>query len=368
MDGGNSSKRMGEIVVNMNKQKNILVLGGHGFIGHHLARRLKNEGHWVRTVDIKEYEYGDYDFCDEHIIGDLRDVRRVESAIRLNEQKQYSFYPKPFEQTIQFDEIYCFACLMGGAGFIFTGTNDAEIMSDSALININMVRALGESNFKGKIFYSSSACIYPSHIQEETNNPGLRETDAWPANPDSVYGVEKLYSEKLYDSFLRNKGLDVRIARYHNIFGPEGTYRGGKEKAPAAMCRKVIEAKNAHDKSGLDPVVSIWGDGEQTRSFLYISDCVEATLLLMQSDFKQPINIGSEEMVSINQLAQIAINFSQLSVEVVHDLSNKALGVRGRNSNNDLIRKVLGWKPKYTLRQGMEITYNWIKDQIEKQK
>ena len=346
--------------------KNILVLGGAGFIGHHLARRLKNEGHWVRTVDIKEYEYGDYDFCNEHVIADLRDVERVKSVVRLNQERRYSYYPEPYEKLIEFDEIFCFACLMGGAGFIFTGTNDAEIMSDSALININIVKTLSESNFKGKVFYSSSACIYPSHIQEQINNPGLKETDAWPANPDSVYGVEKLFSEKLYDSFLRNRGIDIRIARYHNIFGPEGTYRGGKEKAPAAMCRKVIEAKIVHDNEGLDPIISIWGDGNQTRSFLYISDCIDATLLLMQSDFKQPINIGSEEMVSINQLAQIAIEQSRLNVEIIHDLENKALGVRGRNSNNDLIRQVLGWEPKYTLKQGMTITYNWIKEQIEK--
>lgn len=351
--------------------KNILVLGGHGFIGHHLARRLKNEGHWVRTVDIKEYEYGEYDFCNEYVIADLRDKRRVESVVRLNKEKAYSFYPKPYEELIEFDEIYCLCCMMGGAGFVFVGIHDAEIMADSALMNINIAKTLSENKFKGKIFYSSSACAYPSQIQEDVNNLGLKESDIKPYNPDSVYGMEKIYSELLFDAFSRNHNLDIRIARFHNIFGEEGTYKADrngvdKSKAPAAMCRKVIEAKIAHDNEVLDPIISIWGDGEQTRSFLYIDDCIDAVRLLMQSNFKEPINIGSEEMVSINQLAQLAIDFTGLNYEIKHDLNNKALGVRGRNSNNDLIRKELGWEPKYTLRQGMEKTFNWIKEQMEK--
>lgn len=362
MDGGNSSENMDK---NMNKQKNILVLGGHGFIGHHLARRLKSEGHWVRTVDIKEYEYGNYDFCNEYVIADLRDKSRVDSVIRLNLEREYSFLSKPFENLIQFDEVYCLCCMMGGAGFVFIKTNDAEIMSDSALMNINIVKSLSEIKFGGKVFYSSSACIYPSQIQESTDNSGLRESDAWPANPDSLYGLEKIFSESLYDSFARNHNLNIRIARFHNIMGPEGTYRPDangidKSKAPAAMCRKVVEAVI----SGRDKI-EIWGDGEQTRSFLLVDDCVDAVLLLMQSDFKQPINVGSEEMVSINQLAQIAIDLSNNSqIKIEHDLNNKALGVRGRNSDNTLIRKELNWEPKYTLRQGMEKTFNWIKDQI----
>lgn len=360
-------------------QKTALVLGGNGFIGHHLARRLKKEGYWVRVVDIKEYEYGDLDFCDENIIGDLRDSKIVEAVVRLNKEKCYTYLPKPFEEQIQFDEIYAFACLMGGAGFIFTKENDADIMADSALININIAKALSNINFKGKLFYSSSACIYPSHIQEDVNNPGLKESDAFPANPDSCYGYEKIFSELMFDSFLRNKNLDIRIARFHNIYGPEGTYKADKNgvdksKAPAAMCRKVINAIK-EEKERLSQLVqydmyiplsiSIWGDGKQTRSFLYIDDCVNAVRLLIQSDFKEPINIGSEEMVSINELAQIAIDLSGKKIGIIHDLKNKALGVRGRNSNNDLARKILnGWEPKYTLRQGMQKTFDWINKQI----
>lgn len=350
-------------------KKNILVLGGHGFIGHHLARRLKQEGHWVRTVDIKEYEYGDYDFCNEHVIADLRDVERVRSVVRLNQEREYSFYPKPFEKLIEFDEIYQMAADMGGAGYVFVGINDTDIIHNSLQINLNVVNCLIDSKYNGKIFYSSSACIYPQEIQDGSRHAlyqGLKESDAYPAHPDSEYGWEKLMSERYFLSASRNKNLNVCIARFHNIFGEEGTYKDGREKAPAAMCRKVIEAKIAHDKEGLYPIISIWGDGEQTRSFLHVSDCVDAVLLLMQSEFKEPINIGSEEMVSINQLAQLAIESSELNIEVVHDLSNKALGVRGRNSNNDLIRKVLSWEPKLSLRQGMEKTYNWIKEQMSK--
>lgn len=358
---------------NQMKQKNALVLGGHGFVGHHLARRLKQEGYWVRTVDIKEYEYGSYDFCDEHVIGDLRDKRLVEAVVRLDiNDKQYSYFPRPFEESGEFDEIYCFACLMGGAAFVFSKTFDAEIMSDSALININVAQVLAENEYKGKLFYSSSACIYPSQIQESVDNRGLRESDAWPANPDSVYGLEKIFSESLYDAFARNHKLDIRIARFHNIYGEEGTYRADKNgvdksKAPAAMCRKAIRVALDYMEGGdrdFIPRLNIWGDGEQTRSFLYISDCVDAVRLLMQSNFKLPINIGSEEMVSINQLAKIAIGLSGYEIEIEHDLNNKALGVRGRNSNNDLIRKELNWEPKYTLQQGMEKTFGWIKDQI----
>lgn len=346
----------------MSNQKTALVLGGTGFIGHHLARRLKKEGYWVRVVDIEEYKYGVNDFADEIVIVDLRDKRNVESVIYLNEQLQYSYFPEPFDKEIQFDEVYCFACLMGGAEFVFTKENDADIMASSALMNINIVNVLSESNFKGKVFYSSSACIYPSHIQQEINNSGLKESDAWPANPDSCYGVEKIFSEKLYDAFLRNKGLDIRIARFHNIYGPEGTYKGGKEKAPAAMCRKVAEIG---ERRRYTEYIEVLGDGKQTRSFLYISDCVEAVRLLMQSDFREPLNIGSEEMVSINELARMAIDISKKNGIKVRNVESNALGVRGRNSNNDLARKVLsGWEPKHSLKEGMCKTYHWINDQM----
>lgn len=323
--------------------------GGNGFIGHHLARRLISEGYWVRVVDIKLYEYGRNDYADEIIIGDLRDPKIVEAVLRLSKSLTYSYYPQPFDELIYFDEVYQLAADMGGAGFVFTGENDADIMHNSAMINLNVCNYVDK---RSKIFYSSSACMYPQQLQEDSNNKGLKESDAYPANPDSEYGWEKLFSERLYLAYARNYGLNIRIARFHNIYGPEGTYKGGREKAPAAMCRKVIEAEKSF---------SIWGDGNQTRSFLYINDCIDAVRLLMESDFKEPINIGSEEMVSIRELAQMAIAFSGKNIYIDYEPNAKAVGVRGRNSNNDLIRKTLGWEPRYSLKEGLERTFSWIK-------
>lgn len=320
--------------------KKAIILGGHGFIGHHLARRLKQNGYWVKTVDIEEYKYGDYDFCNEHCIADLRNPDYVIRAFA--------------HET--FDEVYCLACMMGGAGFVFTGNNDAQIMSDSALININIAKYLSANRFfKGKLFYSSSACVYPEYKQLDSFNPGLRESDAWPADPDSVYGLEKLFSEKLFDAFHRNYGLDIRIARFHNIYGPEGTYRGGKEKAPAAMCRKVAEPGDE---------IEIWGDGEQTRSFLYIDDCLDAVELLMKSDYKEPINIGSNQLISINDLAKMVIGIAGKEKKLIH-VSSNALGVRGRCSDNTKVKEVLGWAPKVSLLMGLTKTYQWIKSQLK---
>lgn len=353
----------------MQRVKTAYIGGGSGFIGHWMGRRLKSEGYWVRCVDIKPYEYGIYDFCDEFILGDLRDFNIVKSTLRLNTLKKYSYHPQPFEELDYFDEVYTFACLMGGAGFIFTGENDGQIMHDSALININMAEALRQQEFKGKLFYSSSACIYPQEIQNDYQNPGLKESDAYPLNPDSDYGLEKAYSERLFLAYSRNHGLDVRIARFHNIYGPEGTYQGGREKAPAAMCRKVVDPLKLcypRQDGGQDyeEYIEVWGTGHQTRSFLYIDDCIDAVRLLMESDFKGPVNIGSEEMVTINQLAQMAIDISGKDIKIKN--IDGPTGVMGRNSNNDLIEKELGWKPKYTLRQGMERTFEWIKSEYEK--
>lgn len=333
--------------------KTALVLGGAGFIGHHMARRLKAEGYHVTVIDIKQYEYGEVDFCHQFCEGDLR---------------QYGLI-FDFVKSTAYDEIYTFACQMGGAGYVFTGENDSDIMHDSALINLNLLNALKETNFKGKVFYSSSACMYPKEVQESEYTRfgheyygdatetkfALKEVYAYPANPDSEYGWEKLFSERLFMAFGRNHGIDYRIARFHNIYGEEGTYTGGREKAPAAMCRKAILGTES---------VEVWGDGKQQRSFLYIEDCIDAVRLLMKSDFKEPINIGSEQMVTINKLAEIAINLSNKELEVVHVKSN-ALGVRGRNSENTLIKSVLGWEPKYNLHQGMRKTFNWIKSQYE---
>jgi len=341
--------------------------GGLGFIGHHLARRLKQEGYWVRVVDIKPYEYGSTDFADDVVIGDLRDPKIVQSTLLLCDGQSWSYYEKPFAQYSNFDFVANLACQMGGAQYVFTGENDANIMHDSALINLNVCNVLREQEFKGVVFYSSSACIYPEHIQAETDNKGLKEKDAIPAAPDSCYGWEKLFSERLYLAYARNYGLNVRVARFHNIYGPEGTYKGGREKAPAAMCRKVIECKDPISISSIHdeafPKIEVFGDGQQTRSFLYIDDCIDAVRLLMESDFKEPINIGSEEMVSINQLAQMAIDISGKQIAIKNIPSN-ALGVRGRNSDNTLIEKTLGWKPKYSLKEGLTRTYSWINQQI----
>lgn len=342
--------------------KTALVLGAGGFIGSHMVKRLKEDGYWVRGVDLKYPDFSKSE-ADEFLILDMRSNKNVGAVMRLDEDMVFSFLPKPYTKEGGFDEIYQFACLMGGAGFIFTGINDAQIMN-SALINLHVCHWT-EFITTGKVFYSSSACMYPQELQQslylqEGDHPAdygfknfsLRESDAYPANPDSEYGWEKLFSERLYLAYARNHGLNIRIARFHNIYGPEGTYKGGKEKAPAAMCRKAVESKGD---------LEIWGDGEQTRSFLYIDDCIDAVRLLMESDFKEPINIGSEEMVTINHLAALAIGFSGKSIVPTH--IDGPQGVRGRNSDNTLIRKVLGWEPKVSLMDGIGKTYSWIKSQ-----
>lgn len=357
--------------------KTALVLGAGGFIGSHMVKRLRSEGYWVRGVDLKYPEFSDSE-ANEFIIHDLTRQSIIQMCVQKN-------YMAPFEQPEYFDEVYQFAADMGGAGYIFTGEHDADVMHNSATINLNICEAL--KNTKSKVFYSSSACMYPKEKQNEHGSfkfdqligytkigVDLKESDAYPSNPDSEYGWEKLFSERLYLAYARNYGLNVRIARFHNIYGPEGTYKGGKEKAPAAMCRKVIESKPNLDNQefcesqdrwfGPIHAIEIWGDGEQTRSFLYIDDCIDAVRLLMQSEFKEPINIGSEEMVTINQLANIAIELSGKDIKINH--IDGPTGVRGRNSNNDLIRQVLNWEPKVKLSDGIERTYNWIKSQYGK--
>lgn len=339
--------------------KTALVLGSSGFIGGHLVKRLKAEGYYVRGVDLVAPPYNQ---PNEFICGDLRDPQFVKRIV-------VDKYQEPFYQSKPFDEVYQLAADMGGAGYVFTGEHDADIMHNSAVINLNVCEAM--KNFKEtKVFYSSSACMYPQELQTKTvsfdqgkerneilvNIPsGLEESSAYPANPDSEYGWEKLFSERLFLAYQRNYNLNVRIARFHNIYGPEGTYKGGKEKAPAAMCRKAVEAKNS---------IQVWGTGEQTRSFLFIDDCVDAVRMLMQSEFKEPINIGSEEMVTINQLAKIAIEFSGKDISIKN--IDGPIGVMGRNSDNTLIRKELGWNPKFTLYEGMEKTFNWIKSKHDR--
>jgi len=326
------------------KQRTALVCGAGGFIGHHLVNRLKSEGYYVVGVDLKLPEFEETK-ADEFLLYDLRDSLKVSLAMFAPSQSQIKNDPNSF------DEVYQLAADMGGAGFVFSGDHDADLMTNSALINLNVAKYAAQFGVK-KVFYSSSACMYPQEIQSNTDNPGIKETDAYPGNPDSEYGWEKLFSERLFLAYARNYGLDVRIARFHNIYGPMGTYKGGREKAPAAICRKVIEN---------DSQILIWGDGEQTRSFLYIDDCIDAVRLLMQSDFKEPINIGSEEMVSINELAKLAMFIGGKDLFIEH--IDGPLGVRGRNSNNDLIRKVLGWEPKYSLMEGIGKTYRWIETQ-----
>ncbi len=320
------------------KRRTALVLGAGGFIGGHLVKKLKKEGFWVRGVDIKKPEYTKTE-ADEFIIGDLRDQ---------------VFCKKVFDRS--FNEVYQLAADMGGAGFIFTGDNDAEIIYNSALINLNVVKNATEKKV-GKIFYSSSACIYPEYNQLDPNNPKLSEESAYPADPDSEYGWEKIFGEHLYLAFHRNHGLEVRVARFHNIFGPEGTWTGGREKAPAAMCRKVAEAKS-------DSTIEMWGDGKQTRSFLYIDECLEGVRRLMNSDFTGPVNIGSDEMVTLNQLAEMVMEIAGKKIKIKH--VKGPLGVRGRTSDNALIKKKLGWAPKQPLRVGLTKTYEWILQQVEK--
>lgn len=325
--------------------KKVVILGGGGFIGGHLGKRLKEEGHHVRICDIKKHEYFKHsEICHEFIVGDLRNPKVVDLVIE--------------EGT---DEVYQLAADMGGAGYIFTGEHDADVMHNSALINLNVAHESVKKNV-GKVFYSSSACMYPEHNQLDPENPNCVESSAYPANPDSEYGWEKLFSERVFLSFNRNYGLNVRIARFHNIFGPQGTWTGGKEKAPAAMCRKASESPNGGS-------LEVWGDGLQTRSFLYVDECVEAVLRLMDSDFTGPVNIGSEEMVTINELAQMAIDISGKDIKIDNISGNRffdkyghkcPVGVRGRNSDNKLYKDMIGWEVSQPLRIGMEKTYKWI--------
>ena len=314
--------------------KKALVMGAGGFIGSHMVKRLKVEGYWVRGVDLKKPEFSDTE-ADDFVVGDLRDPHLVSLVVDDN-----------------IDELYQFAADMGGAGYIFTGEHDADVMHNSGLINLNVVYESVKKGVK-KVFYSSSACMYPEYNQLDPDNPNCEESSAYPANPDSEYGWEKLFSERLYKSFERNYGLDVRIARFHNIFGPEGTWTGGKEKAPAAMCRKAILSNGE---------MEVWGDGTQTRSFLYIDECIEAVRRLMKSNFTEPVNIGSEEMIAINDFAQMAIDISKKNIQIKN--IEGPLGVKGRNSDNRLFKEKIGWEPTQPLREGMEKTYNWIKKMI----
>jgi GDP-D-mannose 3',5'-epimerase len=318
--------------------KKALVCGAGGFIGSHLVKRLKREGYWVKGADLKYPEY-DTTHADEFIQGDLR---------------LQSVCDKVLDQS--FDEVYQLAADMGGAGYIFTGENDANVMHNSSLINLNIVERCVKQKV-GKVFYSSSACMYPAYNQEDPDNPKCNEESAYPAAPDSEYGWEKLFSERLYLAFNRNYGLQVRVARFHNIFGILGTWKGGKEKAPAAMCRKVAEANDGGS-------IEVWGDGKQTRSFLYIDECLEAVRRLMESDFLGPVNIGSEEMVTINELAEMVIKLSGKKVSI-NNIPGPT-GVRGRNSDNKLIKEKLNWAPSVPLIDGMSKTYNWINEQSKK--
>jgi len=321
--------------------KRILILGGGGFIGGHLAKRLYDEGHFVRVVDIKEHEYLT-NYCTEFFKYDLRSSLNVNKVFgcRSNEE---------------FDEVYQLAADMGGAGYINTGDNDADVMHNSTKINLNVLDCAVKWGVK-KIFYASSACVYPEYNQEVENAPNCEESTVYPAQPDSNYGWEKLYGERLFKAYEKNYKLNVRIARFHNIYGPYGTYDGGREKAPAALCRKVA---NCLDGGEID----IWGDGLQTRSFLYIDECIEGILKLMESNFSEPINIGSEELVSINDLVKYIIDISGKEVYVKNIAGPQ--GVRGRNSHNKLIENTLNWKPTGTLYDGLTKTYNWIKQRIE---
>ena len=315
--------------------KTALVLGAGGFIGGHLVKRLKREGFWVRGVDLRLHEHAETE-ADDFLIGDLREQTVVRGVIDR-----------------RFDEVYQLAADMGGAGYIFTGENDADIMHNSATINLNVADACHKRTIK-RVFYSSSACMYPAYNQQDPDNPNCAEDSAYPAAPDSEYGWEKLFSERLYLSYNRNHGMEARVARYHNIFGPEGTWDGGKEKAPAALCRKIARTPTGG-------VIDIWGDGMQTRSFLYVDECLEGTIRLLRSDFSGPINIGSEEMVTINQLAGVIADIAGKRIDLNHIPGPQ--GVRGRNSDNRLIQEKLGWSPSQTLLSGLEKTYGWIEQQ-----
>lgn len=316
--------------------KKALVCGAGGFIGSHLVKRLKREGFWVRGVDLKYPEFGETE-SDDFAIGDLRDPYFCGNIV-----------------DDRFEEVYQLAADMGGAGFVFTGENDADIMHNSALINLNILDACRKRNTK-RVFYSSSACVYPEYNQTDPDNPKCSEDSVYPAAPDSDYGWEKLFSERLFLSYHRNYGLEARIARYHNIFGPEGTWTGGREKAPAAFCRKVAATLDGGE-------IEMWGDGKQTRSFLYIDECLEGTLRLTKSDFTGPVNIGSEEMVTLNQLAAMIMEIAGKKLNIKH--ISGPLGVRGRNSDNRFIQEKIGWKPALPLKEGLEKTYRWVEEQV----
>lgn len=343
--------------------KKILILGGGGFIGGHLSKKLKSEGAWVRVVDIKnKHEYFEtFDFCSEYVCGDLRDPKLVSKVMLSPNQK------KSEDEINSFDEVYQMAADMGGAGYIFTGENDANVMHNSALINLNVSYYATKFKVK-KLFYSSSACMYPEHNQKDPDNPNCEESSAYPANPDSEYGWEKLFSERLYLSFARNYGLNVKIARFHNIFGPYGTWNGGKEKSPAAICRKVSEVKDGEQ-------IEIWGDGLQTRSFLYIDECLTAIDKLMKSNFMGPVNIGSEEKITINDLAKMVIKLSEKKITIKNldsvEFFNKygftcPIGVRGRTSDNKMYKEKIGWSVSEPLETGIKKTYLWIDEQVKK--
>ena len=320
----------------MNKQKTAIVCGAGGFIGGHLVNRLKSEGYWVLGVDLKKNEFGNEN-ADEFIIGDLRDPRICNGLF-----------------VREIDEVYQLAADMGGAGYLFTGENDADVMHNSAMINLNMVEASRKNNVD-KIFYSSSACVYPEYNQMDPDNPKCAEDTVYPAAPDSEYGWEKLFSERIYLTYHKNYKMNVRIGRFHNIFGPQGTWTGGKEKAPAAICRKVAEAVSGGE-------IEVWGDGKQTRSFLLVHECIEAIRRLMNSDFIGPVNIGSEEMVSINELVQIVAKIAGKTIRINNIPGPE--GVRGRNSDNALIRAKLGWAPSRPLEEGLEVAYKWIEGKV----
>ena len=330
--------------------KTALVCGAGGFIGGHMAKRLKEEGYWVRGVDLVPNEFMNMEeVCDEFFIGDLRDTALVSRMVFGPNQTAES------DKENSLDVVYQFAADMGGAGFIFTGENDADIMHNSAQINLNIAHEAMKKSVK-KVFYSSSACMYPEHNQLDPDNPNCVEDSAYPAAPDSEYGWEKLFSERLYFAFAKNYGLNVRVARYHNIFGPQGTWTGGREKAPAAFCRKAALTEDGNS-------IEVWGDGSRTRSFLYIDECIEATRRFVDSGFQGPVNIGSEEMITIQNFAKMAIDISgkDLSIENI----DGPLGVHGRNSDNNLYREKMGWEPTQSLREGMEKTYAWILQQVK---
>ncbi len=315
--------------------KRVLVCGAGGFIGGHLVKRLKSEGYWVRGVDIKHHDF-ETSHADEFMKGDLRDPEVVKQAVA------------------GIADVYQLAADMGGAGYIFTGEHDANVMHNSATINLNVVES-GRMAGVSRFFYSSSACIYPAYNQMDPDDPKCSEDSAYPAEPDSEYGWEKLFSERLYFAYMRNHGITVRVGRFHNIFGPQGTWRGGREKSPAALCRKIIETPEGGS-------IEVWGDGKQTRSFLYVDECVEAIRRMMEGSFEGPLNIGSEEMVSINELAHTIMQIANKPL-TINNVPGP-LGVRGRNSDNRLIREKLQWEPSLPLRTGLAKTYDWIKAEI----